>query len=88
MQKNCRLRPENVKVADGKLVITAKREDYNGFKFTSGRINGNSKVYFKHGVIQAKIKFPKTANGLWPAYWMMGNDINRYGWPKIGRAHV
>lgn len=81
-------RPENVKVSDGKLVITAKREDYNGFKFTSGRINGNSKVYFKYGVIQAKIKFPKTANGLWPAYWMMGNDINKYGWPKCGEMDI
>lgn len=81
-------RAENVKVEDGKLVITAKREDYNGFKFTSGRINGNSKVYFTHGVIQAKIKFPKTGNGLWPAYWMMGDDINRYGWPKCGEMDI
>lgn len=81
-------RKENVTVEDGKLVITAKREDFNGFKFTSGRINGNSKVYFTHGVIQAKIKFPKTADGLWPAYWMMGNDINRYGWPKCGEMDI
>lgn len=81
-------RTENVKVADNKLVITAKREDYNGFKFTSGRINGQGKVYFKHGVIQAKIKFPKTKDGLWPAYWMMGNDIGRYGWPKCGEMDI
>jgi len=81
-------RTDNVKVQDGKLVITAKKENYNNFKFTSGRINGNGKAYFTHGIIQAKIKFPKTANGLWPAYWMMGNDINRYGWPKCGEMDI
>lgn len=81
-------RPENIKVADGKLTITAKREDYNGFKFTSARINGNNKAYFKHGIMQAKIKFPKTADGLWPAYWMMGNNINKYGWPKCGEMDI
>ncbi|MBQ9678965.1 MAG: glycoside hydrolase family 16 protein [Prevotella sp.] len=81
-------RRENVSVADGNLILTAKRENYQGKSFTSGRINSNQKAAFKHGIMQAKIKFPKTANGLWPAYWMMGNDINRYGWPRCGEIDI
>ncbi|MBQ9230018.1 MAG: glycoside hydrolase family 16 protein [Prevotella sp.] len=81
-------RRENVSVADGNLILTAKRENYQGKSFTSGRINSNQKAAFKHGIMQAKIKFPMTANGLWPAYWMMGNDINRYGWPRCGEIDI
>ena len=81
-------RRENVSVANGNLVLTAKRENYQGKAFTSGRINSNQKAAFKHGIMQAKIKFPKTANGLWPAYWMMGNDINKYGWPRCGEIDI
>ena len=81
-------RRENVSVADGNLVLTARRENFEGKAFTSGRINSNQKAAFKHGIMQAKIKFPKTANGLWPAYWMMGNDINKYGWPRCGEIDI
>ena len=81
-------RRENVSVENGNLVLTAKRENFEGKNFTSGRINSNQKAAFKHGIMQAKIKFPKTANGLWPAYWMMGNDINKYGWPRCGEMDI
>ena len=81
-------RRENVSVENGNLVLTAKREDYQGKSFTSGRVNSNQKAAFKHGILQAKIKFPKTADGLWPAYWMMGNDINKYGWPRCGEMDI
>jgi len=81
-------RRENVSVEDGNLVLTARRENYQGKSFTSGRINSNQKAAFKHGIMQARIKFPLTANGLWPAYWMMGNDINKYGWPRCGEMDI
>ena len=81
-------RRENVSVEDGNLVLTARRENFGGLSFTSGRVNSNQKTAFKHGLIQARIKMPKTANGLWPAYWMMGNDINRYGWPRCGEIDI
>ena len=64
----------NVKVADGSLVLTARRESFAGKSFTSGRINSMGHAAFKHGIVQASIKLPKTANGLWPAFWLMGND--------------
>lgn len=70
------------------LVLTARRENFGGRSFTSGRITTQNKAAFKHGMIQARIKFPKTADGLWPAYWMMGNDMNKYGWPRCGEMDI
>ncbi len=81
-------RKENVAVKDGNLVLTARRESYNNKQFTSGRINSRDKAYFKHGIIQARIKFPKTTNGVWPAYWMMGNDYGKLGWPRCGEIDI
>ncbi|MBR5102851.1 MAG: glycoside hydrolase family 16 protein, partial [Muribaculaceae bacterium] len=79
---------DNVKVADGNLVITARRQRYGTKDFTSGRINSLERVAFKHGIVQARIKLPQTANGLWPAFWLMGNDINRNNWPNCGEIDV
>ena len=79
----------NVKVADGALQITAKRENYGNKQFTSGRINSMGKAAFKHGIIQASIRLPQTANGLWPAFWLMGNDMSSgIGWPYCGEIDV
>lgn len=39
-------------------------------------------------MIQARIKLPRTTDGLWPAYWMMGNDMNKYGWPRCGEMDI
>jgi len=81
-------RTENVSVKDGCLVLTARREDYNGKNFTSGRINSKNRIAFTHGMIEASIKLPKTADGLWPAFWMMGNDYDAVGWPKCGETDI
>lgn len=77
-----------VSVQDGKLVLTATRESYLGKSFTSGRVNSKHKVYFKHGKIEASIKMPSTANGLWPAFWMMGDDIDEVSWPRCGEIDI
>lgn len=86
-------RPENVRVADdgqgnGCLILTARRESYKGKNFTSGRVISKNKVAFKYGKVEASIRFPKTANGLWPAFWMMGNDITELGWPRCGETDI
>lgn len=65
------------------LIITAKR--ING-KIISGRINSKNKTTFKKGKIEARIKLPKTADGLWPAFWMMGN--NNRQWPACGEIDI
>lgn len=86
-------RTENVRVGDdgkgnGCLILTARREDYNNRNFTSGRVNSKTKVAFTHGKIEASIKIPVTANGLWPAFWMMGNDYDQVGWPRCGETDI
>ena len=79
----------NISVSGGALKITAKRENYGGKAFTSGRLNTMGKVAFKHGIVQASIKLPQTANGLWPAFWLMGNDMNDgISWPYCGEIDV
>ena len=81
-------RPENACVRDGKLVITARLEEYEGAHVTSARLITLDKVKFKYGYIVASIKLPKTADGLWPAFWMMGNDFKQIGWPNCGEIDV
>lgn len=70
------------------LIITAKKENFGGRSFTSGRINTMNKKSFKYGRFDARIKLPKTADGLWPAYWLMGNNYSTEGWPRCGEIDV
>lgn len=81
-------RPENVCLRDGKLVITAVKEEYEGAQVTSARLITLNKVTFKYGYVVASIKLPKTADGLWPAFWMMGNDFKQIGWPRCGEIDI
>ncbi len=70
------------------LIITARKEDFSGKKFTSGRIITLGKVAVKYGKVEARIKIPPTANGLWPAFWMMGTDYHETGWPGCGEIDI
>lgn len=87
-------RRENISVGQepvsGKncLIITAKKESFSGKTCTSGRLKTIGKMQFKHGRIDANIKLPHTANGLWPAFWMMGADYPTVGWPKCGEIDI
>lgn len=86
-------RADNVRLGDDGqgnhcLILTARRESYLGKSFTSGRVNTKNRIAFTHGKIEAAIKFPSTANGLWPAFWMMGNDYDDVGWPKSGEIDI
>lgn len=70
------------------LILKAVKESYMGKRVTSGRINTQGKVTFRHGRIDARIKFPRTADGLWPAFWMMGDDYRTVGWPACGEIDI
>jgi beta-glucanase (GH16 family) len=60
----------------------------NENSITSGRVNTNGKFSFKYGRIEASIKLPKTANGLWPAFWLLGVDFTTAGWPQCGEIDI
>jgi len=81
-------RSENVYIEDGKLVIEAKREAYEGKQFTSARLHTNGRVAFKYGTLEARIKIPRLDNGLWPAFWMLGTNFGLDGWPKSGEWDI
>ena len=86
-------REENISVGDdgngnGCLIITARRESYAGKSFTSGRLNTSGKYEFTHGKVEASIMLPKTADGLWPAFWLLGADIATNPWPKCGDIDI
>jgi beta-glucanase (GH16 family) len=75
---------ESVSVSEGNLVITASKVDD---KYFSGRINTRGKVEFQYGTIEVKAKLP-TGKGVWPAIWMLGNDIKTVGWPACGEIDI
>jgi len=70
------------------LIITAKKESYMGRTCTSGRLSTQNKMNFKFGKIVARIKMPNTADGLWPAFWMLGADSQTVKWPKCGEIDI
>lgn len=76
---------ENVSVADGSLHIVARRD---GDDFTSARIRSEDKVAFRYGTVEARIKIPDLADGLWPAFWTLGNNFSSVGWPHCGELDV
>ncbi|MFD1217602.1 glycoside hydrolase family 16 protein [Microbulbifer celer] len=78
----------NAYIEDGNLVIEARREDYEGKPFTSARLHTNGRVGFKFGTLEARIKLPKLDNGLWPAFWMLGDNYGVDGWPKSGEIDI
>ena len=76
---------ENVRIENGNLVITAIRTA-NGF--TSARVRTEDKLTFRYGTIEARIKMPDLANGLWPAFWTLGNNFKDVGWPHCGELDI
>jgi beta-glucanase (GH16 family) len=80
-------RPENVKIDNGNLIITAKKESYSGKDYTSARLKTQGKFSCKYGKIESRIKLPY-GQGIWPAFWMLGTNISTVGWPKCGEIDI
>jgi len=78
--------PANIRVADGALVITARRDA--GGRFTSSRIRTQDKLTFQYGTVEARIRIPDLDAGLWPAFWCLGNDFSSVGWPRCGEMDI
>lgn len=81
-------RPENVAMdGAGHLVITARRETFAGAPFTSARIKTQGIFAQAYGRFEARIKTPY-GPGLWPAFWLLGADIESIGWPLCGEIDI
>tara|TARA_R110000868_G_scaffold137265_3_gene350763 strand:- start:3026 stop:3781 length:756 start_codon:yes stop_codon:yes gene_type:complete len=75
---------ENYELVNGNLIITAKKE---GDKYTSTRITTKDKKEFQYGYFEARAKLP-FGQGIWPAFWMLGSNIDEVGWPKSGEIDI
>ncbi|MFJ8764608.1 lectin [Streptomyces clavifer] len=78
----------------GNLVITARRENpgnyqcwYGRCEYTSARLNTAGRFTTTYGKIEARMKIPR-GQGIWPAFWMLGNDIGQVGWPNSGEIDI
>jgi beta-glucanase (GH16 family) len=71
----------------GNLAITAKRESYAGSAFTSARIKTMGLFEQAYGRFEARIKSP-WGPGIWPAFWMLGNDVATNPWPQCGEIDI
>lgn len=82
-------RPENANISNGNLRIIAKKEPLGGKSYTSARMKTQGLQSFTYGKIEARIKAP-VGQGIWPAFWMLGNGINQsgVGWPKCGEIDI
>ena len=80
-------RSDNVKVENGMLHIIAREESYMGSGYTSARILTKGKYEQQYGRFEARMKLP-WGQGLWPAFWLLGADIDNVGWPQCGEIDI
>ena len=76
---------DNHRLENGNLIITAKK--INDSTYTSTRLTTKGNKEFKYGYIEAKAKIP-TGQGIWPAFWMLGSNIDQVGWPMAGEIDI
>ncbi|OZG72987.1 beta glucanase [Hahella sp. CCB-MM4] len=76
------------------LVIEARKENPAGYncwygtcQYTSTRLISRDKKSFKYGRMEARIKLPQT-QGIWPAFWMLGDSFGSVGWPEGGEIDI
>lgn len=80
-------RASNISVANSNLVLTARKENYGGKAYTSGKIITKDLFDFTYGRVEAKMKVP-AGQGIWTAFWGMGNDVWEVGWPACGEFDI
>lgn len=85
-------RRENSRVENSNLVIEAVQETFTGTDgvtrdYTSARLKTAKLFEQKYGKFEARIRIP-SGRGMWPAFWMLGNDISTVGWPGCGEIDI
>lgn len=85
-------RKENAFIKDGKLVLEARKENYEGCAYTSARLrtvkDDGTELFTKtYGRIEARIKMPK-GNGIWPAFWLLPATTDYGVWASSGEIDI
>lgn len=82
---------------EGNLVLQAFKENYVDERgvpsvqpYTSARLNTQGKLEQAYGKFEARIRLPVGGRGVWPAFWMLGEDIDdpEVGWPECGEVDI
>ncbi len=77
----------NINVDTGYLHIIAKSQQFAGANYTSARIKTKDLYEFTYGKVEARIKIPY-GQGFWPAFWMLGANIDDVSWPYCGEIDI
>ncbi|HEY0765948.1 MAG TPA: glycoside hydrolase family 16 protein [Pyrinomonadaceae bacterium] len=86
--ENYTSRTENARISNGMLIIEARRENFGGSAYTSARMKTQGKQSFGINTwVEARIRAPQ-GQGVWPAFWMLGNSISTVGWPSCGEIDI
>ena len=72
---------------DGYLTITAKQQNIGSQVYTSSRIKTQGIQSFQYGRVDIRAKLPY-GKGMWPALWMLGDNITSDGWPACGEIDI
>lgn len=78
---------KNAYSTGGYLVIEARKETMGTNNYTSARMISKDKKTFTYGRIDFRAKLPK-GQGVWPALWMLGNNIGTTPWPACGEIDI
>jgi beta-glucanase (GH16 family) len=87
LQYYAKQRLENSRVVNGNLLIIGRKESYKNANYTSASLVTEGKNSWTYGKVEARMKLPK-GKGMWPAFWMLGQNINAVGWPKCGEIDI
>ncbi len=85
--------PDNVHIEGGALMITALKDGkghscwYGPCQYTSARLHTKGKLQRQHGRFEARIQVPR-GKGIWPAFWLLGSNIDDVGWPTCGEIDI
>jgi beta-glucanase (GH16 family) len=80
-------RPENARIEDGHLVIEARKERFVNQDHTSARLKTQDLHSWQYGRVEALIQIPE-GQGIWPAFWMLGDSISSVSWPTSGEIDI
>lgn len=80
-------RPENSRVENGRLIIEARKDGFEGHPITSARLVTRDKKEILYGRVEVRAKVP-TGRGTWPAIWMLGTNLKEVGWPDCGEIDI
>jgi len=75
--------PGNVRIENGNLVIEARHDS----TYTSARLKTQGKASWTYGRVEARIQIPR-GQGIWPAFWMLGENVTSVGWPGCGEIDI